>query len=318
MEPIEFRDIDLILSLSEELNFTRAAEKNYISQPALSKIVRKVERNLGAPIFERTSPLKITPEGERFIEYFRLLRHTLRQLEEYCDCLRHNRKMDLAIGAPSYFCTYTLPQLLTEFESEHDDFNIKLIETNDAELRTLLSNGAVDVGFTVENHVLQGLNSFPIMNETIIQAVPRDYGVNSHLASFALSKETLRGGAVSDEVSAVSLSEFAGEKFLFLKRGNDSYSRGLKLCRDAGFEPHVVMELDQMLTAYRLAEAGLGIAFIRASLPCYAGFSPDLCLYKIAHTDTNRKIYVVYSSRISAPRKTLFIDYLYAHCPLQY
>lgn len=210
-----------------------------------------------------------------------------------------------------------LPQLLTEFESENDDFNIKLIETNDSELRTLLLNGAIDVGFTVENKMPQGLDYFPIMEETIILAVPRDYYVNSNLVSCALSKETLRGGVLSDEVRAVSLLEFANERFLFLRRGNDSYSRGLKICRDAGFEPCVVMELDQMLTAYRLAEAGLGIAFIRASLPCCAGFSPDLCLYKIAHLDTKRKIYVVHPSRTSTQRMALFIDYLHGHCPHQ-
>ena len=53
MEPVEFREIAMILAVGEELSFTRAAEKSYISQPALSKIVRKVEKNLGAAIFDR-------------------------------------------------------------------------------------------------------------------------------------------------------------------------------------------------------------------------------------------------------------------------
>ena len=48
MEAVEFREMELILAVSEERSFTRAAEKNYISQPALSKIVRRVEKNLGA------------------------------------------------------------------------------------------------------------------------------------------------------------------------------------------------------------------------------------------------------------------------------
>ena len=57
------------------------------------------------------------------------------------------------------------------------------------------------------------------------------------------------------------------ENFLFLKRGNDMHRRGLKICRDAGFEPNIVMEMDQLLSACYLAGAGSGITFIRASIP---------------------------------------------------
>lgn len=74
MDPVEFRDIAYILAVSEEQGFSRAAEKYYISQPALSKTVRKAEQKLGVTLFDRGSvPLKLTPEGARVIEYFRRL-----------------------------------------------------------------------------------------------------------------------------------------------------------------------------------------------------------------------------------------------------
>ena len=89
MEAVEFREMELILAVSEERSFTRAAEKNYISQPALSKIVRRVEKNLGAAVFDRgSSPLRVTPEGERFLGFFRqmqALRH------DHCAANRHSR-----------------------------------------------------------------------------------------------------------------------------------------------------------------------------------------------------------------------------------
>ena len=55
MEPVEVRDMLYILGVCEERSFSRAAEKYYISQPALSKIVKRVEGNLGAQIFDRSS-----------------------------------------------------------------------------------------------------------------------------------------------------------------------------------------------------------------------------------------------------------------------
>lgn len=53
MDPVEFRDIAYILAVSEEQGFSRAAEKYYISQPALSKTVRKAEQKLGVTLFDR-------------------------------------------------------------------------------------------------------------------------------------------------------------------------------------------------------------------------------------------------------------------------
>lgn len=67
MEPIEVRDMLYILAVCEERSFSRAAEKYYISQPALSKIVKRVEGNLGVRIFDRgLVPIRITPEGAVF------------------------------------------------------------------------------------------------------------------------------------------------------------------------------------------------------------------------------------------------------------
>ena len=68
MEPIEFKDIRYILAVENAGSFSRAAEKEYISQPALSRIVKKVEQELGLLIFDRGSfPLKLTPEGREVL-----------------------------------------------------------------------------------------------------------------------------------------------------------------------------------------------------------------------------------------------------------
>lgn len=316
MEPVEFREIAMILAVGEELSFTRAAEKNYISQPALSKIVRKVEKNLGTAIFDRgSSPLRITPEGQRFIEYFRRLEQVRHELEKYCESLRRQKKADLVIGAPSFFCTYVLPPLVASFQMEHPDFSAKLIETNDAELRELLRAGVLDLGLTVEENMPADLQSFALKSESIVLAAPRANPINARLRDFALDESDFHGGLVNEDAPCVSIGVFAGERFLFLKPGNDIRARGLKICHDAGFEPQIVMELDQLLTAYRLAEAGLGVAFIRASIPCYAGFSPDLCLYRLDHSNTQRQIRVVFNERTLAnERQKNFIAYLKS-CP---
>ena len=100
------------------------------------------------------------------------------------------------------------------------------------------------------------------------------------------------GRYLKEDMPAVSLSVFSGENFLFLKHGNDLWQRGMEMCHSAGFSPTITMELDQLLSAYYLAENGAGLTFVRASIPRYVGASDSLLFYKIDHPDIVRNIYI--------------------------
>lgn len=319
MEPVEVRDMLYILAVCDERSFSRAAEKCYISQPALSKIVKRVEGNLGTRIFDRGSvPLKVTAEGEIFVDYFRRMQELHGEMEQYCDEIRQNRKKcDLNIGAPSFFCTYVLPPMVNAFKERHPDVSVKLIEINDTDLKKLLRSEMVDLGLSVEQNMPQRCDSFVLDEENIILAVPASLPVNLNLAGYEITYDDIVSGRFKErEMAAAPMERFAGENFLFLKRGNDMYRRGLKICRDAGFEPNIVMEMDQLLSAYYMAGTGAGITFIRASIPCYVGPSADLKFYKIAHPATSRELRVYYEEERCGPMQRKFIDYLKGISPL--
>lgn len=301
MEPIEFRDMAYVMAVYEERSFSRAAERCYISQPALSKMVKRVEKNIGFEIFDRgSSPLKVTSEGEGVIEYFLKMQEVRTELERFCDTVMGQRKCDLSIGAPSYFCTHVLPPLISAFQLENPGYHIKLMETNDNDLRKFLKTGIVDIGLSVEPNMPPELSTFVLKNETIILAVPVEYAINRELKEYMLSYDEVCSGQFRDEaIEGISLARLREERFLFLKQGNDMYRRGMKICRDAGFQPNIVMELDQLLSAYYLAAAGEGVAFIRASIPFYTKeFRNQLVYYKIDHPETLRQIRVFYNDSI--------------------
>lgn len=294
MQPIEFRNIAYILAVNAEHSFSRAAEKYYISQPALSKAVGKVEQQLGIALFDRSSiPLKPTAEGQRIIEYFQRIQDAQAELSDYCDAYHRKAKSDLRVGAPSFFCTYVLPPVIAAFQAEHPAVSVRLIESNDHDLREFLLAGAVDIGLSVEGDMPSELDSFVQQYEQVILAVPRSFRVNESLRGKALSFADIKNKRLDGpEIPTVPLSAFAEENFIFLRKGNDMYRRGYGACRDAGFEPKIFIELDQLMTAYYLAEVGQGIAFIRADIPCYVGESGKLVFYKINHPGMIRPIRV--------------------------
>lgn len=313
MEPVEFRDMAYVMAVYEEKSFSRAAEKHFISQPALSKVVRRVERKLGVTIFDRGSfPLGVTAEGAQILEYFRRMQAVRGEMEQYCERLRTQRSCDLTIAAPSFFCTYVLPPVVSGFQLENPGCDIKLMETNDSDLREFLRAGIADVGLSVEEDMPPELERLGLGRETIVLAVPSGSPVNRGLEDFALSFDDMVSGRFREPGRpGVMMERFKGERFLFLKQGNDMYRRGMKICQDAGFSPRVVMELDQLLTAYYLAAAGEGTAFTRSCIPCYTGYTDRLCFYKIDHPDTVRNIYILRNRnrRLNEKQKN-FIEFL--------
>ena len=309
----EYRDITYVLAVFREGGFSRAAEKLHISQPALSKAVRKVEQQLGIAIFFRqTMPLRLTPDGKRILECFEQIEQAYLRLSDYCENRQSRQKRFLRVGAPSFFCTYVLPQMAEEYTWRNPKTEIKIIECNDKTLRHYLHNGVVDVGISVEELEPESFSSVELGREEIILAVPESFAVNDTLRGRELSEADFTdGGLLSENAPAVPMEAFRCERFIFLSPENAMSRLGYQLCRDAGFEPVVSMELDQLMTAYYLSEAGWGISLIRAAIPGLLGFSDQLRFYRVDHIGMQRSIWAYESrSRRSSALQRDFVSYL--------
>ena len=113
---------EYIYAVYEEKSFSKAAQKLYITQPALSTAVKKVETRLGRPIFDRsTSPIGLTPSGEIYIDaiekLYDLEENTVNQLNNLNGLLTGR----LNIGGSIFFSSYVLPSLLAEFSRRYPD-----------------------------------------------------------------------------------------------------------------------------------------------------------------------------------------------------
>lgn len=313
MDQIEMKDVLYTLAVERERSFSRAAEKYYISQPALSKAVRKVEKQLGATVFDRrVVPLKLTADGEIIIAAFTQMEEINNRLLAHFAERRKQANADVRLCASSFFCAHYLPPLLADFGLQHPDCGITLIESNDHDLREYLEADAVDIGITADRIELRDTESFVLGEEELVLAAPAALPVNKKLREFALTEEELtQDGLYRSGRPCVPLDVFRDEPFLFLKAGNDMFTRGHRICRDSGFEPKVAMELDQMLTCFNLAQAGCGVTFVRSAILRYTGIPDSLRLYKVQHPDMVRSVYVTYRRQRESGKYTkLLLRYL--------
>lgn len=291
-----FKYMNYVYAVYLNRSFSKAAGKLYISQPALSAAIKKVEEKIGLPIFDRSgNPIQLTPAGEYYIESIERIMEIEKEMAAHFACLLGNNREIINIGSASFFCAYVLPTIIEQFRLEYPGYLVNLLEANADDLVKCLRTGSVDIILDVEKLDSNTFRSVVWAEEQIILAVPASYEVNSRLEQFRLTFEEVGSGQYLDpKYPRISLKEFEGETFLLLKQGNDMYERSMKMFKKAGFTPQEAMYLDQLLTAYYIACSGKGIAFVRAGVTNYLESTNKLCFYKIDDENSIRNIMLYY------------------------
>lgn len=290
-----------ILTICEEGSFSKAAEHLFVSQPALSLVVKKIEAQLGLNLFNRsTKPVTLTPAGQCYLEYIQKIKAADDTLLSQLNILRENASGHLAIGGATFFCSYVLPHIVKNFKKQFSGYTVSLTEGNPLYLSQLLQTSELNITVDVEVLDPRIFNCLSWRKEHILLAVPSSFSINKQLAKYRLSLNDIKSQKYAEpDTLAVDLHQFASEPFLFLKKGNDIYSRGMAMCKNAGFTPNILLYLDQMNTAYNIAKHGDGCTFVRADIATYSEPTKKVFFYKINDDLSIRNIFIYYKK--SAP-----------------
>lgn len=169
-------DMRYLVALAKELHFGRAAERCHISQPTLSVAIKKVESELGAPLFERSAAeLRLTALGERVAEQAqRVLVESLR-LDEIAAQGRDPLKGSLRIGVIYTIAPYLLPQLVPALHRRAPEMPLYLKEDFTANLVPALKAGELDVILLALPVEAPGVVTQPLYDEAFRIIVPADH-----------------------------------------------------------------------------------------------------------------------------------------------
>ena len=281
-----------IYEVYKERNFSKAAANLGLSQPALSTAVKKAEQEAGVVIFDRsTSPLSLTEAGRVFIASVEVI---LKEEHDLLGRLNDMANLDaghIKIGGSNFFSSFLLPHAISKFSKLHPGITIDLYEAHLAQLNQALLSDELDLVMDSFEFNPRHYTSYPILKEHVMVAVPAIYPLNQQLKKYALSIEDIRKERhLRPDFPAVSLSLFAREPFLLLRKGNDMGERALSLCQEAGFTPHVAIYLDHLMTSYHISCLGMGIAFITDKMLLYGYPRKEVCIYKVESPLAQRDI----------------------------
>lgn len=288
-----FRGMEYVYAVYKEKSFSKAAEKLFISQPSLSANVKREEKCVGYPIFDRsTKPLGLTEPGKKYIETVEKILAMQDEFSEYIDDLGELKTGKLVLGGSSLYSSWVLPPLMGHFAKKYPQVKLELIEETTANLQKMLQNGEVD--FLLDNCELDEsiFERQLYRKEYLVLAVPRHLRVNDALGAFQLSVEKIRDLTfLQDGVPKVDLGLFAKEPFILLKPENDTRIRAIELCKEHEFVPNIIFELDQQMTSYNVTCSGMGISFISNTLISKVPESTDVVYYKLGGEQSCRNLY---------------------------
>lgn len=285
---------DYVYEVYKAKSFSVAAKKNFVSQPALSAIVKKVEKSLGVTLFDRsTLPISLTDAGKIYISAIEDIRETKKKMLEELADVNELKTGTLTVSGENFVSSFIMPEIIMKFSELYSGIKVELVESNSPDLRKLLLTEGIDL--LIAHDFDKSLYSCePLFDEMILLAVPKTEVINQILGDYSLSLSDLKNKKhLDDNCPCVNVKKFQDENFLLMKKGNDMQRRAETIFSEAQFEPNVRIHLDQLITSYNMARAGMGVAFITDMLAIYS--NDDSCLfYKLDTTNIKRTMYIGY------------------------
>ena len=313
-----FKHLDYVYAVYQEKSFTKAAEKLYISQPALSATVKKLEKDLGYPIFERNGK-EIVPTflGEKYIRAAEEIRIIQKNLEQEIDDLLQLRKGKIVLGSTTFIVSNVLPQMLKQFRQANPNVEIEILVEQSTVLREKLEKGLVDIAIDNALDREDDYEYLPLLRERILLGVPEHLPENEKYTHYQIPAETIRDENCDYEsLPKVPIRAFRDAPFILLKSGNKMRQIAGYIFTEAGIDPNVCFEFDQLMTSISFAEGGFGACFLTDTILRYVGPCSNILYYQPETAHCYRTLYIMHKKNKYLPvASRALIDFLRQQCP---
>ncbi len=273
------KQIQYALALSETLNFSQVADQLGITQPALSKQIQHLEKELGVKLFDRNhNPLRLTGAGAHFMQEAQKLVYSEQQLLRSMEQFRSSERGELVIGVTPFRSLYILPDVVKQLRQRYPGVKVTLKEMGSEQLRKSAAEGNVDlavVNLPVDESVLE---VYPMEADQLVLAVPKE--MTQHIST--ASEDGQLGIKACGELPFVVVGKQQEMRQLFDK-----------LCAQDDFTPNIGAEVVGISTAWAMALAGVGATLLPLQFIKSKQFNSNLELYTIRNCTYIRQPAVV-------------------------
>src|SRR6266851_2161807 len=243
---IGLADFEAVVALADTLHFGRASDRLHVSQPALSKRLRKLEDRIGGPLLvRRYRDVRLTEAGRLLAERGRLLLRESAATVALSQRAARGEAGRLRIGFGIASIIGLLPDVLLRFRRSHPGVQLQLRDMSTPDQIEALAAREVDVGFVRLPVAEDRLIVRPVLDERLVLAI----------------------GPRSPWNARIGLRSVSAEPFIIIARARSAsfYDHALSVCAATGFAPRIVQEANELFTVLSLVGAGLGVSLVPRS-----------------------------------------------------
>ncbi|MBR5157739.1 MAG: LysR family transcriptional regulator [Clostridia bacterium] len=301
-----------IYEIYRSKSVSAAAQKLYISQPALSAAVKKAEQELGAAIFNRkTIPFTLTAEGKLYIESIEKMMQLEQRMKEQIQNISDINGGTINIATYTNFSIFVLPKICAKFHEKYPDVDINLSITTE-DLPEMLTKNTADIIFIFNEECAPGFKIVPLLEENLIVMARRDTKGIEHILDYALTHEQIVNRSYSDDDRIGDVSEFKDVEFIYYPPNCTAFRKRKLIFGDVNLSGHIYPKNYSHRLNYNLMKEGFG-AILTTDADIATMFPGDDCIYfALKNPDSKQSFSLAYDATEDSPAYKLIYEFIKA------
>jgi len=266
---VEISYLKEFVVLAQTGNFLEAADILYSSQSTLSKHIKRIEKELGVPLFDRTTrKVAISKYGQLLLPYARQI---VELQDEYTAALQSSleTKQDiLTLGSIPALAQYNITDVLVNFKKTRPQSTINVMQAGSEEMKELLRQKKCELAFIRDtDEVDEDLVKIPFAVDTMVAMLP----TNHPLA----------------KMKTIPLQMLADENFLLTAKQTMLYRLSISACEQSGFTPKIAYTDHNLENLAELVIKGMGVALLMKQLALHVS-RPEIAIVDISPSVTTQ------------------------------
>jgi len=240
---MEMNQLEFFRKVVEEGSFSKAAERVYRTQPAVSIAIRRLEEEIGAPLFERSQKTPaLTDVGQLVYDYAKRILSLRDQALDGVAELKSLKRGRVRIGANESTSHYLLPQIILDYRKRYPQVKVEIFGHSSDHLSREVLDGKVDFALMAFDPVDSDLESFPVLKDELVLIMHPNH---------PLAKR-----------AAVTVEELGKESFVAHNVKTGSRQRVLEVFAQHRTPLNITLELATIETIKRFVQLEIGLGFV--------------------------------------------------------
>lgn len=287
---MELRQLKYFLEAGKQKNITKAAESLHISQPALSKMIKSLETELGIPLFIRNNKTnELTDGGSVVMDYAQKIVGIVEEMSTTLNDLTNLSRGQLHIGLPPIIGSLFFPQVMAKYHRQFPNVHINITEYGGARVAKSVEEGEFELGIAVLPIDNQTFDVYPIVEEEMKLLVPITHPFASR--------------------EVINLSELKNEEFIFYSEEFALHQIMREEFINQGFEPRILFKSSQWDLMSEMVAANLGVTALPESI-CDRVFNKDIKIIQLHPNILWKLVVITKKGRYLSYAARRFIDFI--------